>query len=181
MTSLSPELEATILLGVMAIIATIVSPILWGRGRIEFLSQNVWQVDQTGGVQGLTVKVYHGEKLVNGPVYVMLGGFTNTGRRDITRDHFVTPIKIAVPPGVEIISAQVSTPDQVGAVCEVSDNEVLLTWDMLKRNERVSLYVIVSTQGPRPVELASVPRLRDIRTARPTGSGPSTRVASRLS
>ena len=124
-----------------------------GRGAYFLSKFSINHINQSNKSED-SLKVQHGEELIDGPVFTCSFFIENKGRSDIIKENFNNPIKINFPDEAKIISLQYDTP--AGLVLDVDERESTFSfaWDILKPNEKIDFQVLLSCSDCSPEELS---------------------------
>lgn len=162
---------ATLVLGAMGVVATLVAPRLSRSAKIYAEVEGVSPIRRDSPSSSLEITVSHKGAVVNRPIYLVQATVENTGSRDVVEKHFLEPLSFKLPQTFEVLSVEAEAANGVRPEAEHSPQSIDIKWLMLKPREKIEIKAIVSSeQDSRPDDIrrqiTPEVRLIDVQTGR---------------
>jgi len=129
-------------IAIVTVYATLIAPKIGRRGKIVKSFDRFVPIRLSTKHSKVSVTYHIDGREISDDIYVAEFSFKNSGFIDIERENFRQPIVIAAPENSRFLSLEVNSPTETEA--EISDcgREISIKWDLLKRNEAVSISAI---------------------------------------
>lgn len=141
---------AGLILTALSVIGPFLAPRLIRGARLQSGVISVDRISRSAPGGEFRVEVYHKDKKIDDSLFVARGYVSNSGTKDITRDHFVDPVEIFTDnPSLEMLSFELSSPEGVRPEIKERDDRWHLFWSILKPKEKISFISVIKASDPK--------------------------------